>query len=274
MGTKKLFLLKGLFHENVDKKYNFVHLSESSSETNLEIMDNDPPSSSQRPNQQRRTHLSDLSKSDVSKVSFTFLDEAKKDHQCVVSMYDLVGHTLPSSTEMSCFWCRHPFDTMPVGCPLYYNSQRIIKKMSSETSKEPCMIRENVSTHVYQKIKGNLDHIPVNEKDFYIVDGIFCSFPCCLSFIKDNKHKNPIYRDSEHLLRQMCQQIFGYSVHTPLSIVTAPSWRLLQAYGGHLSIQSFRKCFENTHYIKNNQIVHSLPNQKMVGFLFEKQITL
>ncbi len=268
MVTKKLFLLKGLFHENVDKKYNFTTFLE------IEEAKTDDDGDVAAPQDSQRTQITDLSKNDVSKVSFTFLDEAKKDHQCVVSMYNLVGHEVPRSTEIHCFWCRHTFQTMPIGCPLHYNSQRIIKKMSSETSKDPCVIRENVSKHVYQRIKGNLDHIPVNEKDFYIVDGIFCSFPCCLSFIHDNKHKNPIYRDSENLLRQMCQQIFGYSVYTPLSIVTAPSWRLLQSYGGHLSITSFRKCFENTHYVKNNQIVHSLPNQKMVGFLFEKQITL
>lgn len=266
MVTKKLFLLKGLFYENVDKKYNFSFEGDSNT-TPLQSPENDE-------GDQKRTQISELSKADVSKVSFTFLDEAKKDHQCVVSMYDMVGHEVPRSTDLCCFWCRHSFQTIPIGCPLYYRSQRIVKKMSSETSKEPCIIRENVSSHVYQKIKGNLDHIPVNEKDFYIVDGIFCSFPCCLSFIKDNKHKNPIYRDSEQLLRQMCQHIHGYSSQTPLSIVTAPSWRLLQTYGGHLSITAFRKCFENTHYIKNNQIVHSLPNQKMVGFLFEKQITL
>lgn len=271
MVAKKLFLLKGLFYENVDKKYNFL-VSETGSEEPMPSVGGGDEETRQETS--KRTHISELSKSDVSKISFTFLDEAKKDHQCVVSMYDLVGHELPRTTEMSCFWCRHPFQTIPIGCPLYYRPQRIVKKMSSDTSKEPCFIRENVSTHVYQKIKGNLDHIPVNEKDFYIVDGIFCSFPCCLSFIKDNKHKNPIYRDSEQLLRQMCQQIYGYSVQTPLAITSAPSWRLLQNYGGHLSITAFRKCFENTHYIKNNQIVHSIPNQKMVGFLFEKQITL
>lgn len=254
----------------MDRKYNFLETPEStkrvktSSVQKVVTSDANPAES--------RTNITDLSKLENARASFTFLDEAKKDHQCVVSMYDLVGKEMPNRTDVHCFWCRHPFDTVPIGCPLHYISHRIIKKMSSHTSKDACFIRENVSKQVYQKIQGNVDHIPLVEKDAYIVDGVFCSFPCCLAFVHEHKHRNPTYRDSENLLRQMCQRIFQQS--SPVSINPAPSWRLLQEYGGHLSISNFRKCFENTHYINNNQLVHKMPTQKVVGFLFEKQITL
>lgn len=221
----------------------------------------------------RRTHLGDLSKADTTKLSFRFLDEAKKDRRCVISMYNMVGEEVPTRTTLSCFWCRHGFDTMPIGCPLYYRPHRVVKKMSSEMSwKDSCIIRENVSNGVFQRIQGNLDHLPVYEQDFYIVDGVFCSFPCCLSFIRDNKHKNPIYRDSEHLIRQMCHHAFP--TETPIRMLEAPDWRLLQNYGGHLSIHAFRNATDNTQYVKTHQIVHKPPVQKMVGHVYEVKLTL
>ena len=330
MTKKTLFLLKGIFHQNVDKKYNFLEVrsievrptmptvddakqqpqprttnrsttttkkeratvsslsstekeghvpaskassstgqSTATTTTTTKFPQDLTPSSTH----QSRTNISDLSKLELQRASFTFLDEAKKDHQCIVSMYDLVGKEMPSQTDIHCFWCRHSFETVPIGCPLHYLSHRIIKKMASHTSKDPCFIRENISKQVFQKIQGNVDHVPVIEKDAYVVDGIFCSFPCCLAFIQEQKHRNPTYRNSENLLRQMCQRIFQMSA-APVTIHPAPSWRLLQEYGGHMSISNFRKCFENTHYINNNQLVHKMPTQKIVGFLFEKQITL
>lgn len=267
MVKKTLFLLKGIFHQNVDLKYKFIHPATSSSI-------NDHEESVEDHLKTKRTNISDLTKIESTKAYFTFLDEAKKDHQCIISMYDLVGKKMPTTTEIYCFWCRHGFEGTPVGCPIYYISHRILKKMMtvSNSTKDSCNLRENISKEVFQKIKGNLDHHPIIEQDFYVVDGIFCSFPCCLAFIHDNKPKNPIYRDSEHLLRQMCQSIS--KSFTPCNLQPAPSWRLLQSFGGHLSIQHFRKGFENTNYIDHKQLIHKMPHQKLVGFLFEKQITL
>jgi len=257
MTKKTLFLLKGVFHQSVDEKYNF--------QTTCSIQTIVPTT-------KQRTNISDLSKLETTKASFHFLDEAKRDHQCVVSMYNLVGKEMPTQTDIHCFWCRHSFLSIPIGCPIHYVSHRIIKKMNTQTSKESCQIRENISKEMFQKIKGNLDHSPIVDNDFYIVDGTFCSFPCCLAFIQEQKHRNPMYRDSENLLRQMCQGLFQQQ--KPIPIQSAPNWRLLQEYGGHLSISNFRKCFDNTHYLNTHQYVHKLPNQKLIGFLFEKQITL
>lgn len=302
MTKKTLFLLRGIFHQNVDRKYNFLevrtfdvesvtddkmngedthsvmyhHDNDHTSSSTTSIIEKDMTPSPCSPSRNRsdtsRTNISDLSKLELARASFSFLDEAKKDHQCVVSMYDLVGKEMPVRTDIHCFWCRHTFETVPIGCPVHYVSHRIIKKMSSHSTKDAYYIRENISKQVFQKIKGNVDHVPIVDKDAYIVDGVFCSFPCCLAFIREQKHRNPMYRDSESLLRQMCQRIFQQS--SPVSINPAPSWRLLNEYGGHLSISNFRKCFDNTHYINNSQLVHKMPTQKVVGFLFEKQITL
>lgn len=255
MTKKTLFLLKGVFHDTIDHKYQFTN-----HENNISL------------NTQERTHISDLSiKNDNDKISFSFLDEAKKDHNYILTMFDMIGKPLENTSNLYCFWCRHPFTTIPIGCPIYYNPQRIMKNMISDTLKDPCILRENISSKTYDRIKTSLLLIPITDTDFYIVDGIFCSFPCCLAFIRDQKYKNPLYQQSEYLLQQMYQKIFK---DQSTIIHCAPSWRLLQCFGGHLSITDFRKCFENTHYIDTNQIIYDLPHMKQVGFLFEKQITL
>ena len=258
MTKKTLLLLKGVFHTNVEHKYKM-----SSSSVNNTPIDN------------IRTNISELNpiKTDNEQSSFSFLDEAKKDHMFVVSMYNEIGKLLPKTTNIHCFWCRHTFSTHPIGCPISYLPHRIIKKINSDTSKDTCILRENISIDTFEKIRTSLTHIPIVEQDIYLVDGIFCSFPCCMAFIQDNQHKNPLYTESECLLRQMYQKIFD-SIDYSIPIMTAPSWRLLQEYGGHLSISDFRKGFDNTHYIDTNQIVNEIPNQKHIGFIYEKQITL
>jgi len=248
MTKKNFILLKNIFCQDIDQKYNFQF------------------------EKKQRTHISDL-KSDVEQTTFSYLDEAKKDHLCVMSMIDLIGKEIPKNTNIFCFWCRHPFYTSPIGCPIDYISQRIVKKYTSEISKDTSyMIRENISNKIYDKIQSSLDHFPIHKKCYYIVDGIFCSFPCCLSFIKEYRHRNPLYHQSEFLLHQMYTQIFG---HTQIdTIMTAPSWRLLDNYGGNMTIEEFRKCFHNTHFIHLHQTIQQLPTQKMIGFLYEKQIKL
>ena len=81
------------------------------------------------------------------------------------------------------------------------------------------------------------------EKDFFETDGIFCSFNCCLSFIKSNEY-NSVYNLSENLLHLMYYKFFNKND----KLTEAPSWRLLRQYGGNLSIEDFRKNFNNVNY--------------------------
>jgi hypothetical protein len=63
-------------------------------------------------------------------------------------MYDFVHNTdWLHTTDAACWWCCHSFDSVPLGLPVYYNSN--LKK--------------------------------------YRVKGVFCSFACMKSFGKDNK---------------------------------------------------------------------------------------
>jgi hypothetical protein len=54
------------------------------------------------------------------------------------------------------------------------------------------------------------------------------------------------------------------------SIIPAPDWRLLIEYGGHLTIEEFRKNFNNIEY-KNHGIIKKMFS---VGRLYEKKFKI
>lgn len=249
MTRKTLILLKNITCSDIDKKFNFI-------------------------NKPDVTDISEISQKneESDNFSFTYLDESKKDHFVTISMINLVGTEISNmKTNIYCFWCRSSFDCLPIGCPIEYISHRIMKKYVSELTKDIYILRENISKHTYNMIQGNLDHISVYRDPFYLVDGVFCSFPCCLSYIIDHK-TNPLYKNSESLLYQMYHEI--HNSDDPPKFSPAPSWRLLDNFGGHMSIKQFRNSFSNTEYIDLHQSIQYRPSQKMIGFLYEKQIKL
>ena len=107
----------------------------------------------------------------------------------------------------------------------------------------------------------------IENKEYYITDGIFCSFNCCLAFIKDNWY-NSMYSNSETLLNQIYNKLFNNTQ----KFLEAPSWRLLKDYGGGLTIQEFRQSFNKIEYIDNNDYLIEYPKCKPCGFIFEKKI--
>ena len=57
---------------------------------------------------------------------YSYYDEAKKTKKCNVSMYNELGKELPIKTDISCYWCRHKFSSMPIGCPIKKNGKNYI----------------------------------------------------------------------------------------------------------------------------------------------------
>ena len=106
------------------------------------------------------------------------------------------------------------------------------------------------------------------ENDFYLMDGLFCSFNCDLAYIKANS-SNPLYSQSEFLLNKIYNDLFGKQC---MPLIEAPSWRLLKNYGGHISIEDFRRNFYRVEYNDYDNIVYPVQKSKFVGFLFEKQM--
>jgi len=185
------------------------------------------------------TKITDVISPDIE-YSITFLDENKKDINCIATMVDaLYNNKLPSSTCIKCFWCKNGFEWIPIGCPIKYVNPLIEKSYISQITKDKYYMRENI---IKSKLKNlvNIDQnfeitsLPFNH---YLTDGIFCSFNCCLAFIKDNPH-DILYKESYSLLHCMYFDLVGKQM---AKIVQSPHWRLLKDFGGHLSIDDFRK---------------------------------
>lgn len=206
-------------------------------------------------------------------MTFTFLDESKKDHHCVVTMLPhFTENNLPQHTLLHCFWCRHSFSSHPVGCPIKYNPHRLVKTYNSEITKDTYTLRENISTQQLQDGKEFYlkEKVEFYNRDYFVTDGVFCSFNCALAFILDNK-TNPLYIFSPNLLMKMYYETFS---ETSIPLEPAPSWRLLSSYGGLMSIEDFRKNFSKVEYQDIDNILISFPPSKPMGILFEKQIKI
>lgn len=83
------------------------------------------------------------------------------------------------------------------------------------------------------------------DKEIYETEGIFCSFSCCKSYIID-RNSNVKYKDSLSILSSLFMILSQDKSHYILP--SAPSWKLLKEYGGHLSIQEYRASVGNLEY--------------------------
>ena len=253
---KFTFLLKNIDLDTIERKYGIVIVS------NID---------SKKSNLKNTTNILDLA-SNEDKKYFSYLDESKKEHKCLFTMYDRLFGNLKDTTNTKCFWCRNDFTTIPIGCPIKYIPSQLVKTYYSEITKDKYIIRENISKQKTDKVENILKNkndkkINIRKKDYYETDGLFCSFNCCLAFIEDNSHI-PLYIDSKMLLSKMFYGLFD----TKEEIIKASSWRLLKDYGGNYTIEEFRNNFNKVEYTDISNIVKNLPSCKSVGFLYEEKI--
>ena len=211
------------------------------------------------------TKLSELNNQEKSTENISFLDEAKKAHSCQISMIDFTSNKSVNLLRYHCFWCRHPFESQPIGCPIKYISTQATKKYYSYISKDTYTIKENVTEDSKKKI--NSQQFTVTDDIYYQTDGVFCSFNCCQSYINDNKH-NVLYNHSNILLLKIYNDLIDKKMTT---IPPAPDWRLLDHYGGYLNIIQFRENFNKISY-ENHGYTKPLPQFLPIGKLFEAKI--
>ena len=255
--------IKNIDIHSIDRKYNFVIFqNENREKTSVS-----------------KTKITEISKEkQIRKLDgFSYIDEAKKEHICHVTMRNsTTKEILPEvSSTINCYWCRHTFNTRVIGCPIDYKCSMIYKKYYSEITKNNYCLQESLTNK--QKTTNCKDtpendfHLDFMKNSYYITDGMFCSFNCCIAFIHDNG-KNPLYRKSSTLLNKMYFELF----QTQQKITPAPNWRLLKSYGGHLTIQDFRKGFYKIEYINNEDYIvpSDIPIFKSIGMVFEKKIKL
>lgn len=251
--AKLIFTLKNINTEEIEKKYGIIF------ESNLVEKNDIHPNNT--------TKISELTSS-INIISF--LDESKKEHICVNSMIDFVSHTNINNTRYNCFWDRNPIpiDIVPIGCPIKFIPSQLVKTYFSEISKDTYIIKENISSgkeKTFDELKD--DRIILYKNGFYSTDGAFCSFNCAMSYILTKRH-NSIYNQSKMLLLKMYNDMYNKQVQT---IIPAPSFRLLNEYGGNLSINKFRDGFNKVEYIKHGFVLSELP-YKSVTHLYEEII--
>ena len=223
-----LFTLSGIDTAKLDKRFNIGMVS------NIQT-------SSQPKN---TTKLADLSKHAPTRF-MSFLDNAKRERQCTVSMIDFTRHAPLQGGPYACYWCRHPIPkkVQPIGCPLEYKANVLVKTYYSEINKNTYTIKNQVT----DLPSNTTDGIVSQPRDYYVTDGIFCSFNCCAAYAQDMKRHSDRHSRSSMLLRKMyCDTHPGCD--RAVKIVPAPDWRLLKPYGGHLSLKDFRKSFNTLVY--------------------------
>ena len=165
--------------------------------------------------------ISDLLHEKSKRVSY-FLDIRKVQNKYWANMIDVTNiGPLPAITNKPCRWCRSSFVTRPIGLPLVYHSNK-----TSGIEKE----------RFEEKLREA--NLPTTTNDFFETEGIFCSFPCCKAYVLDQRG-NPKYKDSLGLLGMLFGLYYGRLPDYP----TAPTWKVLREYGGHLTIDEFRATF-------------------------------
>jgi hypothetical protein len=196
----------------------------------------------------------------------SFLDESKRIHTCHLSLIDFQSRMDINLLRYHCFWCRHPFNTRPIGCPIKYVPSQAEKKYHSHISRDTYTIKEDVTNKRIKNL-NTTEEITIKLGEYYETDGVFCSFNCCKSWIDDNKH-NRLYDMSAVLLTKMYNAMLGTKT---IVISPAPHWRTLEQYGGHLNILKFREGFNKIDY-KYHGTTKTIPNFIPHGTLFEEHI--
>lgn len=197
-----------------------------------------------------------------SKRAYYFLDTRKIQNKFWGVMIDItLNGPLPNTIQKPCWWCKHKFSSKPIGCPLKYHPHK-----TSGIEKD----------RFEEKMKAV--GLPTTTNDFFETEGLFCSFPCCKAFILDQKGSVK-YKESLTLLSLLFSILYStekhpigiFSADNLLSITTkknkkstliphktlplettdfptAPSWKLLKDYGGHLTIEEWRSTFGKLEY--------------------------
>jgi hypothetical protein len=99
-----------------------------------------------------------------------------------------------SKTDISCWWCCHKFDNYPISLPIKFYPENKLFKCK----------------------------------------GIFCSFPCAMSYAQLKKH-------DYSLLKMLYRQLLNLKYADTCSIKKAPPKEILQMFGGPISIEEYRK---------------------------------
>jgi len=229
MSKKRTFFLKGFNVQETEEKYGLCIISNIENESIIPA---------------NKTNIFDVLEK-VDEVPVSFVDE--KNDKCLITMLDWIHkEKFPLKTNVLCFWCKHSFNSKPLGCPIKYMNHRIEKSYISNITKDKYYMKENVTKKKLETVLNTPSSMEIKaiETEHYVTDGIFCSFNCIIAFVNDHSY-DTFYRESKFLTYTMYKEMIGKDVK---KIKASPHWRLLKSFGGPLSIEEYRKTFNLFEY--------------------------
>lgn len=166
-----------------------------------------------------------------------FVDPHKNVFKYWIQMIDVHDYgALPLSTSKPCWWCRTSFSSRPLGIPLEYYPNEASLRVPVKRSRSEVLTQAN---------------LPADSTDFFVTDGLFCSFPCAKAYTRDSV-KEIKYSNTLTLLPLLYEKLGNPRRSDP--IPEAPHWKMLQSYGGHLSVPAFRSVFGKVEFVETPNI--------------------
>jgi len=165
-----------------------------------------------------------------------FVDTHKQKVKCWVNMIDVTQEmALPFYTTKKCWWHRDKIQHHPLGIPIRYSSQK-----NDGIEKE----------RLAKKFKDS-NYNP-DSNDFFETIGVVCSFPCMKAYILDqlSRSRSSRFKNSLTLMTLLYSKMFGKIITIP----TAPTWKLLKQYGGHLTPKEYTSTFGRLEYTETVNI--------------------
>jgi hypothetical protein len=140
---------------------------------------------------------------------------------------------MPYHTSICCFHCTEPFANPPLGIPIEYIPSYYTSTFRSEKDDSTLTMRNSILFEgEYARLAAGTE---VHKRDYFEVDGNFCSFPCMIAHYKQNQSRME-YKNAKGLMERLHKRLYA----KPLVWRCAPDIRLLKKFGGHLSIDEFR----------------------------------
>lgn len=146
-----------------------------------------------------------------------------------------------TNATLKCFWCRQSIGDAEIQCPIRYFPSEVEQTCLSEITNETYSIRQSIPSNT----KTPQNNIKVVSDGFYHVEGHFCTYNCCIAYIDDNVNNQLYSRSKVYLYKILLTHdwyIKGTIIHP------SPHWRLLSDYGGHMSIDEYKKAIGSRIY--------------------------
>lgn len=110
--------------------------------------------------------------------------------------------------------------------------------------------------------------VNINKNKTYSTTGCFCSFNCVKAYIIEKERTDVMYKHSHSLLAHMVCDMRGKIF--PVSINPSPDKSLMSDYGGHMTEEQYKYCFDRILYTEKG-IIQMFPTTSF--FQEEEKIT-